>query len=80
MKKPVQSYETAIEELENILEKLSSDTVTLEESVELYARAAEQISFCDKTLKDASFRIETITEALKNAREDLPEDDNGLSQ
>lgn len=67
MREPVRSYESALEDLEQILEKLSSDSVTLEESIELYSRAAEQLAFCDKTLKNASLRIETITEALNSS-------------
>ena len=71
-KEPVRSYEQAVTELEAILDRLSAEDVTLEESIDLYARATEQIVFCDKTLKAAQLRIETIDQALQAAlhRED----------
>ncbi len=74
-KEPVRSYEEAVQELETILEKLSSEEVTLEESIELYARATEQIVFCDKTLKEAQLRIETIEQALQSALKEEPADE-----
>ena len=66
-KEAVRSYEESVAELENILERLSAEDVTLEESIELYAKATEQIVFCDKTLKEAQLRIETIDQALAAA-------------
>ncbi len=68
MTSPVHSYETAVAELETILEKMSSDAVTLEESIQLYARAAQLIADCDRLLKEASLKIETIDQALEQLR------------
>lgn len=66
------AFEEAMQELNAILDKLSSEEVTLEETVELYASATEKIAACDKALKAAQLRIETIDEALERA---LREDD-----
>ena len=75
MKKDVKTYEQAMQELETILKQLSSPEVTLEESLDLYARAAELISRCDAILKDASLRMETITEALQQVQEETEDDE-----
>ena len=65
------AFEEAMQELNAILDKLGSEDVTLTETVELYAVAAEKIAACDKALKAAQLRIETIDEALERAlRED----------
>lgn len=75
MKKDVRSYEAAMQELEEVLQKLSADTVTLEESLTLYARAAELIAQCDKTLRQASLKLQTITDALHAAQNGEEDDD-----
>ncbi len=74
-KEPVRSYEEAVGELEDILAKLSSDTVTLEESLTLYARAAALLAQCDKTLREASLKMETITQALQQLKTQEEDDD-----
>ncbi len=68
MSDPVRSYEAAVAELESILEKMSSETVSLEDSIALYARAAQLITECDKLLKEAALKIETIDQALEQLR------------
>ncbi len=68
-------FEEAMKELNAILGRLSSEEVSLEEAVELYAAAAEKIALCDKALKAARLRIETIDEALQKT---LQEDDGDV--
>lgn len=60
----VKTYEEAVQKLDAILAKLSDESTPLDEAVELYAQAAELIGFCNKTLKEASLKIETITQKL----------------
>ena len=69
------TFEEAMKELNAILSRLSSEVVSLEETVELYAAAAEKIAFCDKTLKTAQLQIETIDQALQK---ELQEDDGDV--
>lgn len=69
------TFEEAMKELNAILSRLSSEEVSLEETVELYAAAAEKIAFCDKTLKTAQLQIETIDQALQK---ELQEDDGDV--
>ena len=51
MSKDQQSFEEMMQELENIVQKLDNETVSLEESLELYQRGMK-LSTCDATLKD----------------------------
>ena len=73
-KEPVLSYEEAVAELESILQKLSAEETTLEESLTLYARAAQLIADCNALLKKAELQMETIAQTLQGLQEE-PEDD-----
>ena len=59
MKKEM-TFEAAGQALDEILQELSCEDTPLERSLELYARAAELIAFCNETLKNAQVRIEEI--------------------
>ena len=73
-KEPVLSYEEAVAELESILQRLSAEETTLEESLTLYARAAQLIADCNALLKKAELQMETVTQTLQGLQEE-PEDD-----
>lgn len=64
MKKNELSFETAMTELEGILSKLSDNDVPLDESIELYSRAAELITVCNQKLSTATVRIREIDEII----------------
>lgn len=53
-------FEAAMSELEMILEKMSGDEMTLEESVSSYARAAGLIQDCNEALREAKVQLEEI--------------------
>jgi exodeoxyribonuclease VII small subunit len=55
------SFETALAELEGIVEKLEGGKIGLEESISIYERGERLKSHCEKLLKDAEARIEKIT-------------------
>ena len=55
------SFETALAELEDIVEKLESGKVDLEASISIYERGEALKKHCEKLLKDAEARIEKIT-------------------
>jgi exodeoxyribonuclease VII small subunit len=55
------SFETALAELESIVEKLESGKVDLEQSISIYERGEALKKHCEKLLKDAEARIEKIT-------------------
>ena len=57
MSKEQQSFEEMMKELESIVQKLDNETVSLEESLDLYQRGMKLSSACDKTLKDAENKV-----------------------
>lgn len=59
---PKYTYETAIRQLEEIVEKLESGHLSLDESVKLFEKGAKLSAFCDKALKDAELKISTVDE------------------
>ena len=54
------SFEDAMQELEMILEKMADEDTTLDESIALYAKAAELIQNCSETLNNAKKQVDAI--------------------
>jgi len=57
------SFEERLTRLEEIVEKLESGEVGLDESMKLYAEGAALIRECRRTLGEAEKRISKLTEA-----------------
>ena len=55
------NFETALRELESIVEKLESGRIDLEQSIAIYERGEKLKAHCEKLLKQAEARIEKIT-------------------
>jgi exodeoxyribonuclease VII small subunit len=55
------NFETALRELEGIVEKLEGGKIGLEESILIYERGERLKAHCEKMLKDAEARIQKIT-------------------
>lgn len=55
-----QSFESAFARLEEILEKMNSGTISLDESLKLYEEADALIVMCNKRLTDAERKIEIL--------------------
>lgn len=55
------SFETALRELEDIVQKLERGDVPLEKSIEIYERGEHLKAHCDGLLRKAEARIERIT-------------------
>ncbi|MGQ0443660.1 MAG: exodeoxyribonuclease VII small subunit [Beijerinckiaceae bacterium] len=55
------SFEDALKELEQIVDKLEKGSAGLEESIAIYARGEALKSHCDRLLKSAEERIEKIS-------------------
>ena len=55
------SFEQALEELEDIVDRLEAGDVALEESIEIYRRGSQLRAHCENKLKLAQARIEKIT-------------------
>ena len=68
MSQAKQTFESAFHRLEEILEIMNSDTVTLDDSLKLYEEADNLIRFCSKKLNDAETKVEML---MKNREGDL---------
>ena len=55
------SFEDALKELEQIVDKLEKGTVGLEESIKIYARGEALKTYCNDLLRNAEQRIEKIS-------------------
>ena len=60
-KKP-KDFESAVERLEEITDKLEAGDVSLEESIKLYTEGLEIAGVCDKKLAEAEKKIKIIQE------------------
>ena len=63
------SFEDALEQLEEIVNKLENEDVSLEESVNLYERGMELSKYCTNTLENAEQRIEKVNKRLNEEDE-----------
>lgn len=61
-----QTFESAFARLEEILEKMNSGTLSLDDSLKLYEEADTLITMCNKRLTDAERKIEIL---IKNRGE-----------
>jgi exodeoxyribonuclease VII small subunit len=55
------TFEVALRELEQIIERLESGDIELEESIAKYERGQALKTRCEKLLKQAEARVEKIT-------------------
>lgn len=63
------SFESSMERLEEIVEKLSSDKIDLESMLQLYEEGSMIRHHCLKRLEDAKLKIEVISESLVKGEE-----------
>ena len=54
------NYEAAMAELDQLVEKMESGQLPLEESLAAYQRGTELIRFCEKLLVEAQQRIQVL--------------------
>lgn len=62
------SFEKAFARLEDILERMNSGTIALDESLKLYEEADQHIRSCGKRLNEAERKIEIL---IKNREGEL---------
>ncbi|GAA3725317.1 exodeoxyribonuclease VII small subunit [Salinicoccus jeotgali] len=55
-----ETFEEKMNQLETIVKKLDEEEVSLEESLELYQKGVELTTECDKILKNAELKVETL--------------------
>jgi len=56
------SFEEALKRLEQIVEKLEDESISLEQSIELYEEGIELSKHCTNTLEEAELRIKNVAE------------------
>jgi exodeoxyribonuclease VII small subunit len=54
------NFETALAELDLLVEKMESGALPLEESLVAYQRGTELLKFCEGVLKDAEQKIKVL--------------------
>jgi exodeoxyribonuclease VII small subunit len=57
---PEMNFEASFARLEEILEKMNSSSISLDESLKLYEEADKLINLCGKRLNDAERKIEVL--------------------
>ncbi|PHK49782.1 exodeoxyribonuclease VII small subunit [Staphylococcus edaphicus] len=65
-----QSFEDMMKELETIVQKLDNESVSLEESLNLYQRGMKLSATCDETLKDAEKKVNELMSDDQNDTND----------
>jgi exodeoxyribonuclease VII small subunit len=75
MGQEVLSFEQAFARLEEILEKMNSGTLSLDESLHLYEEADRLITHCNKRLVQAEQKIEML---IKNRDGEISLSENGI--
>ncbi len=64
------SYEDAVRELQDIVNKLGQGNVTLDESLKLYTRGIELSKLCDDKLKEVEQKFSVIDPATGEEKEE----------
>jgi exodeoxyribonuclease VII small subunit len=54
------TFEAAVAELDQLVEKMESGQLPLEESLSAYQRGTELLKFCEGVLKDAEQKIKVL--------------------
>ena len=61
-----ESFEEKMTKLDDIVKELDNDEVSLEKSLELYKKGVELSRECEKILKDAELKVETLNKDSNN--------------
>ena len=67
------TFEQAYERLEQILEKMNSGTLSLEDSLKFYEEADKLIGHCNKKLSDAETKIEMLVKNREGGKPEMQE-------
>ena len=69
-----ETFETALEKLEKIIDELENGTVDLDKSIKKYTEAMELVKFCSDKLSSATKTVNKIMEESGNLKEFKTED------
>ena len=68
------TYKEAFEQLQKIVEQLESETVELEQAMELYKAGMQLSKYCSSLLEQAELKIRTIGQTTVNGDKDSVSD------
>ncbi|TYP93847.1 Exodeoxyribonuclease VII small subunit [Fodinibius salinus] len=63
------SFEQALSKLEDVVNKLEDESISLDKSIDLYEKGIELSDFCTQTLENAELRIKKVAEKQANNNE-----------
>lgn len=72
-----QSFENALQRLEEIVTKLEDESIALEDSINLYEEGVKLSKYCSKILEDAELRIEEVNKEHDLTSDTDKDDQNG---
>jgi exodeoxyribonuclease VII small subunit len=75
-------FETALEELEQVVEQLDSGELSLEDALAAFEKGVGLVKYCNEKLNDVEKKVELLVKDKEGklqlkAFETLPRDDNG---
>ncbi len=57
----IETYETKVEQLKKIIEKIEDGNTRLDESIQLYEQGAALVKQCEEILNEAEIKITTLS-------------------
>ncbi len=80
--RPVENFEAALAELEQLVERMETGELSLEESLKAFERGVALTRDCQQALKNAELRVQALTEtdaglSLEDVEPDEFEPDDG---
>lgn len=66
------TYETAVAELKALSDQLESGELTLDESLDVYAKAVALIKFCNQKLQDTQKQMTVLIETFEGEMKEIP--------
>ncbi len=66
------TYEQAMEELKKLSERLENGELSLDESLEVYAKAVELVKLCNNKLQDTQKRMTVLIEDFEGSIKEVP--------
>ena len=73
MPKKKQTFENAMQRLEEIVSLLEKNEASLDDSLKLFEEGVSLITFCNGTLEQAKLRVEKLTVPV-DGEKNIPED------
>lgn len=70
------SFESAVAELDDLVQRMENGSLSLEQSLAAYKRGAELVQFCQKTLANVQQQVKILESGLFKTFETGPDDES----